>query len=96
MHVRFGNLRRLPEDYQGERHREIAQWLPARDGQEWVEFVEVPGPRRAGMRRPPGFLDASMWPSLNRIQHVHDGEHKQHLQNVHDTFRGRGPAFAMA
>jgi hypothetical protein len=34
----------LPEDYQGERHVEIAQDLPAINGQEWVEFVEVPGP----------------------------------------------------
>jgi hypothetical protein len=44
LHFRYGNLRRLPEDYQGERHREIAKYLPARNGQEWVEFVEVPGP----------------------------------------------------
>jgi hypothetical protein len=51
MHVRFGNLRRLPEDYQGERHIEIAQCLPERDGQEWVEFVEVPGPPPS--RQPP-------------------------------------------
>jgi hypothetical protein len=53
MHVRYGNLRRLPEDYQGERHREIAQWLPARDGQEWVEFVEVPGPAPSLQPRDP-------------------------------------------
>ena len=42
--LRFGNLRRLPGDYPGERHVVIAKCLPDRDGQEWVEFEEVPGP----------------------------------------------------
>ena len=42
--VRFGHLRRLPEDYKGERHRKIVKHLPDRNGQEWVEFEEVPGP----------------------------------------------------
>jgi hypothetical protein len=42
--LRFGNLRRLPPDYQGERHRVIAERLPDRDGREWVEYEEVPGP----------------------------------------------------
>jgi hypothetical protein len=42
--LRFGHLRRLPQDYEGERHIEIAKHLPAKDGQEWVEFEEVPGP----------------------------------------------------
>ena len=42
--VRFGNLRRLPGDYQGERHIGIAQCLPDKNGQKWVEFAEVPGP----------------------------------------------------
>jgi hypothetical protein len=50
MHFRFGNLRRLPEGHQGERHVEIAKYLPAINGQEWVEFVEVPGP---GPNQPP-------------------------------------------
>jgi len=45
IHLRFGNLHRLPKDHQGERHIEIAQCLPERNGQEWVEFVEVAGPR---------------------------------------------------
>jgi len=44
IHFRFGYLRRLPENYQGERHTEIARHLPTINGQEWVEFVEVPGP----------------------------------------------------
>ena len=48
--IRFGYLRQLPKDYQGERHREIAKYLPAINGQEWVEFVEVPGP---GPNQPP-------------------------------------------
>jgi hypothetical protein len=42
--IRFGNLRRLPLDYMGERHLVIAKHLPSRFGQEWVEFEEVPGP----------------------------------------------------
>jgi hypothetical protein len=74
LQVRFGNLRRLPENYQGERHTEIARCLPDRNGQKWVEFTEMPGPRRACRRRTPGFLDASMWFSLHRIQRSHDGE----------------------
>ena len=50
IHVRLGNLRRLPEGHQGERHVEIAKYLPAINGQEWVEFVEAPGP---GPNQPP-------------------------------------------
>ena len=42
--TRFGNLRRLPPDYVGERHMVIAKHLPCRFGQEWVEFEEAPGP----------------------------------------------------
>src|SRR2546421_3886148 len=42
--LRFGNLHRLPEDYQGERHVELVKRLPDRNGQEWGEFEEVPGP----------------------------------------------------
>jgi hypothetical protein len=42
--VRFGNLRRLPADFQGERHVEIGQRLPDQNGQQWYEFEEVPGP----------------------------------------------------
>ena len=44
--ARFGNLHRLPRDYNGERHLVIARHLPSRSGQEWVEFEEVPGPDR--------------------------------------------------
>jgi len=44
MQVRFGKLHRLPPDYQGERHVVVAKSLPAKNGQEWVEFAEVPGP----------------------------------------------------
>jgi hypothetical protein len=44
--VRFqlGHLKRLPEDYVGERHIVVAKELPSQNGQEWVEFEEVPGP----------------------------------------------------
>jgi hypothetical protein len=55
IHVRFGNLRRLSEDYQGERHIEITRSLPAINGQEWVEFVEVPGPQPSRQPPNPGF-----------------------------------------
>jgi len=44
MQVRFGRLSRLPGDYQGERHVIVAKTLPVQNGQEWVEFAEVPGP----------------------------------------------------
>jgi len=44
LEVRFGNLRRLPADHQGERHIEIAHCLPDKNGEKWVEFTEVPGP----------------------------------------------------
>jgi hypothetical protein len=44
LQVRFGNLRYLPEDYQGERHIEIGNCLPDQNGWKWVEFTEVPGP----------------------------------------------------
>ena len=53
--LRFGNLRRLPPDYKGEKHVVVAKELPIRNGQEWVEFEELPGPdphrreRRAGV-----------------------------------------------
>ena len=42
--LQFGNLKRLPEDYVGERHIIVAKQLPSQNGQEWVEFEEVPGP----------------------------------------------------
>jgi hypothetical protein len=42
--VRCGKLRRLPPDYCGEKHVVISKHLPSQDGQEWVEFEEVPGP----------------------------------------------------
>jgi len=45
--VRFGHLRRLPTDFQGEHHVEIGRRLPDQNGQEWFEFYEVPGPAPA-------------------------------------------------
>src|SRR5438105_1693555 len=33
LHLRFGNLRRLPPEYQGPRHVTIAQKLPDQNGQ---------------------------------------------------------------
>jgi hypothetical protein len=50
LQVRFGELRRLPEEFQGERHVETGRRLPDQNGQEWYEFYEVPGP---APRQPP-------------------------------------------
>jgi hypothetical protein len=50
--LRFGNLKRLPQDYQGERHVVISKHLPNRGDQEWVEFEEVPGPDPNPPQRP--------------------------------------------
>ncbi len=41
---RFGYLHCLPNDYRGERHRIVTRSLPDQNGQEWVEYEEVPGP----------------------------------------------------
>jgi hypothetical protein len=40
----YGHLKRLPPDYVGERHSVITKHLGIRNGQEWVEYEEVPGP----------------------------------------------------
>ena len=42
--MRLGDLRELPEDYKCERHIVVTKQLPSQNGQEWVEFEEVPGP----------------------------------------------------
>jgi hypothetical protein len=42
--LQYGWLRRLPRDYQGERHIEIVERLNIREGLEWVEAEESPGP----------------------------------------------------
>jgi hypothetical protein len=42
--LRFGNLRRLTRDYEGEKHVVVAKQLPKRGDHEWVEFQELPGP----------------------------------------------------
>jgi len=44
LEVRSGCIRRLPKDYQGERHVEIAKHLSDEHGWQCVEFEEVPGP----------------------------------------------------
>jgi hypothetical protein len=41
---RFGHLRRLPQDYQGERHIVITKHLPNQGAQQWVDYEERPGP----------------------------------------------------
>ncbi len=46
--VRIGELRRLPPDYQGERHVVVAKRLPDQNGHKWVEFEELPGPAPSG------------------------------------------------
>jgi hypothetical protein len=42
--LQYGWLRKLPRDYQGERHIEIVKRLSIQEGLEWVEAEEVPGP----------------------------------------------------
>ena len=42
--LQYGWLRKLPLDYQGERHIEIVERLAIREDLEWIEAVEVPGP----------------------------------------------------
>jgi hypothetical protein len=42
--LRFGHLKRLPRDYQGERHVIITRELPKQGDQDWVEFEGAPGP----------------------------------------------------
>jgi hypothetical protein len=42
--LRLGHLKRLPREYQGERHVIVARELPKQGDREWVEFEEVPGP----------------------------------------------------
>ena len=40
----YGHVKRLPQDYVGERHTVITKHLGMQDGKEWVEYEEVPGP----------------------------------------------------
>jgi hypothetical protein len=60
--IRFGNLKRLPPEYKGERHVIIARHLPNKGDQEWAEFEEVAGPAPAE-KRPiagvPKYLDVA-------------------------------------
>ena len=42
--LRFGHLKQLLREYQGEDHVIVARELPKQGDQEWVEFEEVPGP----------------------------------------------------
>jgi hypothetical protein len=44
LQLRFGELCRLPADYRGERHIEMVRRLPDKNGQQWAEFAEKPGP----------------------------------------------------
>ena len=55
--LRFGSLRRLPPDYKGEKHVVIAKRLPSQNGEEWVEFEEVPGPESNPAERKAGRPD---------------------------------------
>jgi hypothetical protein len=44
LRLRLGHLKRLPRDYEGERHIVIAGQLPNKGDQEWAEFEERAGP----------------------------------------------------
>jgi hypothetical protein len=59
--LRLGHLKRLPREYQGERHVIVARELPKQGDQEWVEYEEVPGPDPD----PPQQLDRGMPRRLN-------------------------------
>ena len=50
--LRFGYLKQLPPEYQGERHVIVSRELPKQGDQEWVEFEEVPGPDPDPSRHP--------------------------------------------
>ena len=58
---RFGNLKRLPREYTGERHVVITKHLPNEGDRERVEFEEVPGPDPNPPKRangvPPEYFD---------------------------------------
>ena len=59
--LRIGNLKRLPPEYQGERHVVITKHLPNERDQERVEFEEVRGPDPNPPQRakgvPPEYFD---------------------------------------
>jgi hypothetical protein len=42
--LQYGWLRKLPRDYQGERHIEIVKRLSIQEGLEWVKAEGAPGP----------------------------------------------------
>jgi hypothetical protein len=45
LRIQYGYLRTLPDDYTGPRHTVTMKQLPpGRDGEEWYEWEERPGP----------------------------------------------------
>jgi hypothetical protein len=70
--LRFGDLKRLPREYTGERHVVIARYLPNKGNEEWVEFEEVPGPDPNPPQRhlngSPKYLDV-MFVEARKCQH---------------------------
>ena len=51
--MRYGHLRQLSADYEGERQVVVTKQLPSQHGREWVEFEEVPGPAPVHECAPP-------------------------------------------
>lgn len=47
--LQYGWLRKLPLDYQGERHLEIVERRAIREDLEWIETEEVRGPQHGVM-----------------------------------------------
>jgi hypothetical protein len=47
--LQYGWLRKLPLDYQGERHVEIVERRAIREDLEWIEAEEVRGPQHGVM-----------------------------------------------
>jgi hypothetical protein len=45
LRIQYGHLKTLPDDYTGPRHVvTVKQLPPGRDGEEWYEWEERPGP----------------------------------------------------
>ena len=45
LRIQYGHLKTLPDDYTGSRHVVTVKQLPSgRDGEEWYEWEERPGP----------------------------------------------------
>lgn len=44
VHLQYGWVRKLPPEYEGERHLAITKRLSIREGLEWIEWEELSDP----------------------------------------------------